>query len=216
MAITLDFDKMQGLVPAIVQDADTGQVLMLGYMNEQALRRTEQEGRVVFFSRSKQRLWVKGESSGNVLHVVELHADCDADALLVRARPAGPTCHRGTVSCFDSADASESSAPPVGFLATLERVIRRRHQHPDEEPNSYTASLFRRGLPKIAQKVGEEAVETVIDAVAGNRAGLAGEAADLLFHLLVLLRASGLSLAEVLAVLRERHASMAAGTRRAP
>ncbi|WP_400190905.1 bifunctional phosphoribosyl-AMP cyclohydrolase/phosphoribosyl-ATP diphosphatase HisIE [Hymenobacter sp. B81] len=212
----LDFDKMGGLLPAVVQDADTGQVLMLGYVSEEALRRTEQEGRVTFYSRSKNRLWTKGESSGHYLQVVSLHPDCDQDALLIRARPDGPTCHRGTTSCFEQTGQVAEPAAPVGFLAELERLVQRRRDFPGEEPDSYTAGLFRKGTAKIAQKVGEEAVETVIDAVAGNRAGLPGEAADLLFHLLVLLSDAGLDLADVVQVLRQRHRTIAAGQRREP
>ncbi|KAA9339855.1 bifunctional phosphoribosyl-AMP cyclohydrolase/phosphoribosyl-ATP diphosphatase HisIE [Hymenobacter busanensis] len=212
--MTLDFDKMGGLIPAVVQDADTGQVLMLGYVNEEALRKTEQEGRVTFFSRSKNRLWTKGETSGHFLAVESLHPDCDGDALLIRARPDGPTCHRGTTSCFEQANETVYPAAPVGFLAELERLVQRRRANPTEEPNSYTAKLFAKGLPKIAQKVGEEAVETVIDAVAGNRAGLPGEAADLLYHLLVLLAASDLALPDVIEVLRQRHSTISTGQRR--
>ncbi|GAA4386325.1 bifunctional phosphoribosyl-AMP cyclohydrolase/phosphoribosyl-ATP diphosphatase HisIE [Hymenobacter koreensis] len=212
--MTFDFEKMGGLIPAVVQDADTGQVLMLGYVNEEALRKTEQEGRVTFFSRSKNRLWTKGETSGHFLTVVSLHPDCDNDALLIRARPNGPTCHRGTVSCFEHEQQAALPTAPVGFLAELERLVQRRQQFPDEEPNSYTVKLFAKGMPKIAQKVGEEAVETVIDAVGGNVDGLKGEAADLLYHLLVLLTAAGLTLDDVVEVLRQRHFSIAAGFRR--
>jgi len=210
----LDFEKMNGLLPAVVQDADTGQVLMLGYVNEEAWAKTRQEGRVTFFSRAKNRLWTKGETSGNYLTVVSLHPDCDADALLIRARPQGPTCHRGTTSCFEQPAESAYPAAPVGFLAELERLVQRRRDFPTEEPNSYTASLFRKGMPKIAQKVGEEAVETVIDAVGGNTEGLTGEVADLLYHLLVLLAASQVTLEQVVAVLRERHSTISAGVRR--
>ncbi|NVO29640.1 bifunctional phosphoribosyl-AMP cyclohydrolase/phosphoribosyl-ATP diphosphatase HisIE [Hymenobacter lapidiphilus] len=211
----MDFAKMpDGLIPVIVQDAATGQVLMLGYQNEEAQRVTRETGRVTFFSRSKQRLWTKGETSGNYLTVVSEHEDCDQDALLIRAIPDGPTCHRGTTSCFEQPDQTAYPAPAVGFIAELERLVQRRHQFPDEDPNSYTASLFRKGMPKIAQKVGEEAVETVIDAVGGNVAGLKGEAADLLYHLVVLLTASGLSLEDVVAVLRERHSTISGGVRR--
>lgn len=212
--MNLDFDKMGGLIPAVVQDADTGQVLMVGYVNEEAWAQTRQQGRVTFFSRSKNRLWTKGETSGNYLTVVSLHEDCDGDAVLIRALPAGPTCHRGTVSCFEQPAQTARPGAPVGFLAELERLVQRRRDFPAEDPNSYTASLFRKGLPKIAQKVGEEAVETVIDAVAGNVAGLQGEAADLLYHLLVLLAASGLTLADIVDVLRERHHTISAGVRR--
>jgi phosphoribosyl-ATP pyrophosphohydrolase/phosphoribosyl-AMP cyclohydrolase len=220
--MTLDFQKMPDqLIPAIVQDAATGQVLMLGYFNAEAWQRTQAEGRVTFFSRAKQRLWTKGETSGNYLHVVSLHADCDQDTVLVLARPVGPTCHRGTTSCFEplpgasaAAAGAQLPAPAIGFLAELEQLIARRRQYPAEEPGSYTVRLFEKGLPRIAQKVGEEAIETVIDAMAGNKAGLPGEAADLLYHLLVLLQVSGSSLEEVLAVLRQRHQTIGAGQRR--
>ncbi|WP_045690002.1 bifunctional phosphoribosyl-AMP cyclohydrolase/phosphoribosyl-ATP diphosphatase HisIE [Hymenobacter sp. AT01-02] len=211
----LDFQKMpDGLVPVIVQDAHTGQVLMLGYMNQEALTKTEQEGRVTFFSRSKQRLWTKGETSGHFLTVVSLHEDCDQDALLIRAIPDGPTCHRGTTSCFEQVGQTAYPAPAVSFIAELERLVQRRHQFPEEDAKSYTASLFRKGMPKIAQKVGEEAVETVIDAVGGNIDGLKGEAADLLYHLLVLLTAAGLGLEDVVDVLRQRHSTISQGVRR--
>jgi len=201
----LRFDPATGLVPAIVQDADTGQVLMLGYVNEAAWAQTQREGRVTFFSRSKGRLWTKGESSGNYLTVVSLHVDCDADTVLIRALPAGPTCHRGTVSCFEQFGQAQAPVAPVGFLAGLERLIVERRQFPERAPTSYTVSLFNKGIPKIAQKVGEEAVETVIDAVGGSRETLPGEVADLLYHLLVLLVACGVPLSEVIAVLQERH-----------
>ncbi len=201
----LRFDAATGLAPAVVQDADTGQVLMLGYVNAAAWAQTRREQRVTFFSRSKNRLWTKGERSGHFLDVVSLHIDCDADTVLVRARPQGPTCHRGLTSCFEQ-PGLEAVAPaaPVGLLAALERVIADRRAHPEAAPGSYTVSLFTKGLPKIAQKVGEEAVETVIDAVAGHRETLPGEVADLLFHLLVLLAATGVPLAEVLAALQAR------------
>ena len=201
----LRFDPLTGLAPAIVQDADTGQVLMLGYVNEEAWGLTQREGRVTFYSRSKNRLWTKGESSGNFLSVVSLHVDCDADTVLIRALPAGPTCHRGTVSCFEQPDQAHAPSVPIGFLAGLERLIVERHQFPERAPTSYTVSLFKKGMAKIAQKVGEEAVETVIDAVSGSRETLPGEVADLLYHLLVLLVASGVSMNEVIDVLQERH-----------
>jgi phosphoribosyl-ATP pyrophosphohydrolase/phosphoribosyl-AMP cyclohydrolase len=227
----LDFHKMPDqLIPAIVQDAATGQVLMLGYFNAEAWHQTQAEGRVTFFSRSKQRLWTKGETSGHYLQVVSLHVDCDQDTVLVRAQPAGPTCHRGTTSCFETEVSVAAAmptivgpgvvvgaglpAPAVGLLAELDQLIERRRQFPAEEPGSYTVRLFEKGLARIAQKVGEEAVETVIDAMAGNKAGLTGEAADLIYHLLVLLRVSGSSLDETLAVLRQRHQTIAAGQRR--
>lgn len=222
----LNFAKMPDqLIPAIVQDAATGQVLMLGYFNAEAWVKTQAEGRVTFFSRARQRLWTKGETSGHYLRVVSLHLDCDQDTVLVLAHPAGPTCHRGTTSCFDAevpaaavASAAGSPmpapAPAVGFLAELDQLIERRRQFPAEEPGSYTVRLFEKGLARIAQKVGEEAVETVIDAMAGNKEGLAGEAADLVYHLLVLLRVSGSSLDAMLAVLRQRHQTIGAGQRR--
>jgi phosphoribosyl-ATP pyrophosphohydrolase/phosphoribosyl-AMP cyclohydrolase len=201
----LRFDETTGLAPAVIQDADTGQVLMLGYLNEESWAKTQQEGRVTFFSRSKNRLWTKGETSGNYLTVISTHIDCDADTVLIRVIPAGPTCHRGTVSCFVQPEQTVVPAAPVGFLAELERLISERQQFPERAPTSYTVSLFKKGLPKIAQKVGEEAVETVIDAVAGHRDSLPGEVADLLYHLLVLLAASKVSLSEVIEMLQERH-----------
>lgn len=202
---TLRFDPATGLAPAIVQDAATGQVLMLGYVNVESWAKTRQEGRVTFFSRSKNRLWTKGEESGNFLQVESLHVDCDADTVLIRATPAGPTCHRGTVSCFEQADEAAAPSAPVGFLAQLERLVVERQLRPELSPTSYTVSLFQKGMPKIAQKVGEEAVETVIDAVAGHRETLPGEVADLLYHLLVLLVAAGVPFQEVIGVLQERH-----------
>lgn len=191
----LDWDKQQGLLPAIVQDADTLQVLMLGYMDRDALRTTRETGRVTFFSRSRQGPWTKGESSGNVLELVSLDVDCDGDALLVQARPRGPTCHLGRPSCFPDA--------PAGVLAGLDRLVARREC--ERPPGSYTTSLFESGTRRIAQKVGEEGVETALAAVAQDGQALAGEGADLLYHVLVLLHARGLSLADVEAVLRERH-----------
>lgn len=201
----LRFDSVSGLIPVIIQDASTGQVLMLGYMNEEAWAKTAAEGRVTFFSRSRNCLWTKGETSGNFLTVVSTHVDCDADTILLRVIPDGPTCHRGTVSCFEQPSQTAQPAAPVGFLAQLERLIQERKQFPEQAPTSYTVSLFAKGIPKIAQKVGEEAVETVIDAVAGHRESLPGEVADLLYHLLVLLVASGVPLTEVISVLQERH-----------
>jgi len=202
---TLRFDLVTGLAPAIVQDAASGQVLMLGYVNAESWAKTRQEGRVTFFSRSKNRLWTKGEESGNFLQVESLHIDCDADTVLIRATPVGPTCHRGTISCFEQADELVAPLSPVGFLAMLERLVVERQQFPERAPTSYTVSLFKKGVLKIAQKVGEEAVETVIDAVAGHRDTLPGEVADLLYHLLVLLVAVGVPFDEVISVLKERH-----------
>jgi phosphoribosyl-ATP pyrophosphohydrolase/phosphoribosyl-AMP cyclohydrolase len=196
---TLDFDKAGGLLPVVVQDARTRAVLMLGYMNREALEKTQAEGRVTFFSRSKNRLWTKGETSGHFLDVVSIAADCDGDALLLRATPAGPVCHTGADTCFDEANTPD----PLGFIRQLEAVLRDRRQHPAE--GSYTSGLFARGLNKIAQKVGEEAVELVIEAKDTNDDLFRGEAADLLFHLLVLLEAKGIPLDDVLATLQARH-----------
>lgn len=198
-ATTLDidalaWDKQDGLLPAIVQDADSRRVLMLGYMSREALAKTLDSGQVTFFSRSKGRLWTKGESSGHVLALVSLEADCDRDTLLVQARPHGPTCHLGTTSCFPSA--------PGDVLGELQALIRARHA--ERPPGSYTTKLFDAGVKRIAQKVGEEGLETALAAVAEEDAPLLGEAADLLYHLIVLLQARGLSLADALAVLAQR------------
>ena len=198
----LDFDKTGGLVPAVIQDNLTAQVLMLGYMNKEALEKTRQEGVVTFFSRSKNRLWTKGETSGNTLEVVSITRDCDNDTLLIKVKPNGPTCHTGTTSCFGEEEASNRAAA-IRFIASLEEVIRQRKANPVE--GSYTNFLFEKGVNKIAQKVGEEAVETVIDAVAGKLDTMKGEAADLLYHLLVLLSATGMELKDVVKVLEERH-----------
>ncbi|HET6806323.1 MAG TPA: bifunctional phosphoribosyl-AMP cyclohydrolase/phosphoribosyl-ATP diphosphatase HisIE [Frateuria sp.] len=198
MTDELDFPKGGGLVPAIVQHWLSGEVLMLGYMDAEALAVTRASGLVTFHSRSKGRLWTKGESSGNVLRLKSLHADCDADALLVLAEPAGPTCHRGTSNCFDHAP------PPLGFLAELDALVARRAV--ERPAGSYTTGLFEGGIRRIAQKVGEEGVETALAAVVQGDAELLGEAADLVFHLTVALRARGLGLADVVAVLAERHA----------
>lgn len=195
---SLAWGKMDGLLPAVIQDAGTSQVLMLGYMNRDALAATLESGFVTFFSRSKQRLWQKGETSGNRLALRSIHADCDDDALLVLAEPQGPTCHLGTASCFGEAEASGAA-----WLSKLEQVIESRAAAPPEE--SYTARLLAAGLPRIAQKVGEEGVETALAAVTADGAALAGEAADLLYHLIVLLHARGLSLEDTIAVLQERH-----------
>lgn len=193
----LAWEKMAGLLPCVVQDAATLQVLMLGYMNREAAEASLASGRVTFFSRSKERLWTKGETSGAWLELVSLHGDCDDDALLALARPAGPTCHLGTVSCF-----SEADAPGLGLLARLEQTIAARAGADPAE--SYTARLLGRGIKRIAQKVGEEGVETALAAAAGETAELESEAADLVFHLLVLLHAKGSSLEGVLAHLAAR------------
>lgn len=199
----IDFDKGAGLVPAVVQDADTRAVLMLGYMDAEAVKATRATGRVTFYSRSKQRHWTKGETSGNHLEFVEMKADCDRDALLVLARPTGPVCHTGTATCW-----GEENREGIEFLGELQRVIGSRKQEAetgDENSGSYVASLFRKGIPKIAQKVGEEAVETVIEAMDTNDSLFLNESADLLFHLLVLLQARGYRLEDVVALLKERH-----------
>jgi phosphoribosyl-ATP pyrophosphohydrolase/phosphoribosyl-AMP cyclohydrolase len=203
IASTLDFSKGDGLVPAIVQDADDGRVLMLGYMSRAAVEATEARKRVVFFSRSRQSLWEKGESSGHTLDLVELRHDCDADTLLVLARPRGPTCHTGTASCFDGPPQASLGPVTGGFLGRLEAIVAARAKAPPE--SSYTASLFARGLPRMAQKVGEEGVEVALAAVTADDATLVGEAADLVFHLVVLLRARGISLGHVIKELVRRH-----------
>ncbi len=198
-----------GLVPAIIQDDATLAVLMLGYMDEAALTKTQAEGRVTFYSRSKGRLWTKGETSGNYLELVSIAKDCDSDTLLVRVIPHGPTCHTGTISCFasDQTRAAVAAGKPEcmteGFIRALERVIQQRHK--DMPEGSYTAKLFNRGVNKIAQKVGEEAVETVIEAVAANKDAMIYEASDLIYHLLVLLEATGCSIADLEAELHRRH-----------
>ena len=195
----VDWKKNSGLVPAIVQDAATLQVLMLGYMDAAALNQTLRTKKVTFFSRSKQRLWTKGGLSKNFLHLVDLKVDCDHDTLLVTARPDGPTCHRGTVSCF-----GDAGAGGAGFLAQLERTVVARLKSGDKK--SYTVRLAQEGVARVAQKVGEEGVETALAALKSGKAEFAGEAADLLYHLIVLLRVRKMSLADALAVLEKRHA----------
>ena len=197
----LKFEKYaDGLIPAIVQDVRTGVVLMLGFMDREALETTRSSGRVTFFSRSRNRLWTKGETSGNYLQVVEVMPDCDSDTLLVMAKPCGPVCHTGQKTCF-----SNGFDDSLGFLRQLDSVIESRMTSSPE--SSYVASLYESGLKRIAQKVGEEAVETVIAAMDGDNEALKEEAADLLFHLMVLLKAKGLNLADVSDRLRERHRS---------
>lgn len=207
----IDWNKSDGLVPAIVQDAVSGKVLMLGYMNRAALEATLARGRVVFFSRSKQRLWEKGETSGHTLQLVSCRVDCDADTLLLLAHPSGPVCHTGTQTCFGDEDLS--AAEQLSFLTQLEQVIvQRRSQQPS---GSYTASLFTQGIRRIAQKVGEEALEVALAAVVESDEALLNESADLLFHLLVLLQARSLSLEAVTQVLRRRHSEPHAASRAA-
>ena len=194
----LNFSKSpDGLLPAIVQDATTKTVLMLGYMNEEALQHTQEKGKVTFFSRSKQRLWTKGEESGHFLNLVSLKADCDQDTLLIQAEPQGPTCHKGTDSCW-----GEENKASYGFLTALENTIAQRKAADDDD--SYVASLFRKGINKIAQKVGEEAVETVIEAKDNDEALFLNESADLLFHYLILLQAKGYQLSDIVRTLEER------------
>ena len=197
----IDFGKGDGLVPAIVQDADTGAVLMLGYMNREALEQTLARKRAVFYSRSKQRLWEKGETTGHTLDLVDIVADCDNDTLLVSARPRGPACHNGTLTCFG--DEPRSAATNIAFLGKLESVVAQRAiEKPDD---SYTARLLAKGINKVAQKVGEEGVETALAGVNESDQKLVEESADLLFHLLVLLRARGVKLAQVVRLLESRH-----------
>lgn len=196
--MNVDFNKMNGLVPAIVQDALTGRILMQGYMNEEALEKTKETGMVTFFSRSKNRLWTKGETSGNFMELVSILVDCDGDAFLIKANPKGPVCHTGADTCFDEFNDSKT-----GFIDQLRAIIKDRKNNPSEK--SYTASLFAKGINKIAQKVGEEAVEIVIEAKDDNKELFLGEAADLLFHYLILLEAKGYELDEVMQVLIDRH-----------
>jgi phosphoribosyl-ATP pyrophosphohydrolase/phosphoribosyl-AMP cyclohydrolase len=198
--INPDFEKGNGLLPVIIQDFDTNKVLMLGYMNEEALQKTQQEGRVTFYSRSKQRLWTKGETSNNFLKYIEHSIDCDGDSILIKALPDGPTCHTGDDTCWQ-----ETNNGKVMFIQQLTEIISNRKNNPTEA--SYTASLFKKGINKIAQKVGEEAVELVIEAKDNNKDLFLGEAADLLFHYLILLEAKEISLDEVLDVLIKRHQS---------
>jgi phosphoribosyl-ATP pyrophosphohydrolase/phosphoribosyl-AMP cyclohydrolase len=199
----VDFTKGGGLLPAIIQHADTGAVLMLGYMNAEALRLTQARGRVVFYSRTRQCLWEKGETSGHTLNVAAIRTDCDADTLLITARPLGPTCHEGTTTCFG--DDALTGATRLGFLGELASVIEQRHAQAPE--HSYTARLFAAGPKAMAQKIGEEGVEVALAAVAESDELLLSESADLLFHLMVLLRGRNLQLEDVVKVLAERHAA---------
>ena len=194
----LNFSKSpDGLLPAIIQDATSKTVLMLGYMNAEAVAKTQETGLVAFYSRSKQRLWTKGEESGNVLELVDLKADCDQDCLLIQAHPKGPTCHTGTDTCW-----GEENTSSFGFFSALEATIAQRKAA--DQDDSYVASLFRKGINKIAQKVGEEAVETVIEAKDDNSELFLNESADMLFHYLILLQAKGYQLKDIEAVLKNR------------
>lgn len=196
--MNLDFDKMGGLIPAIIQDAITKNVLMLGYMNPEAYEVTRSTGKVTFYSRTKNRLWTKGETSGNFLNVVSIAEDCDHDTLLIQVNPVGPVCHTGTDTCFGTANEAG-----VEFLRYLQDFIERRHREMPE--GSYTTSLFRKGTNRMAQKVGEEAVETVIEATNGTDEGFVYEASDLMYHLIVLLTSKGMRLETLAAELQKRH-----------
>jgi phosphoribosyl-ATP pyrophosphohydrolase/phosphoribosyl-AMP cyclohydrolase len=194
----LDFNKTGGLIPSIIQDNQTNKVLMLGFMNEEALAKTRETGKVTFFSRSKQRLWTKGETSGNFLYVISISEDCDKDALLIKVKPAGPVCHKGTDTCFN-----EVNKEDIMFLKELQDFIRYRlHEMPE---GSYTAKLFSKGIGGIAQKVGEEAIETVIEAMTGDDERLLYEASDLLYHLIVLLTYKGYRIEDLAKELKRRH-----------
>jgi len=197
--MNIDFSKSaHGLIPAIIQDSETKNVLMLGYMNAEAYQKTIETQKVTFFSRSKQRLWTKGEESGNFLNLVSIKNDCDNDTLLIQVKPEGPTCHKGTDTCW-----AEENKPDYGFISRLEDTIKMRRENADSE-KSYVASLFKLGMNKIAQKVGEEAVEVVIEAKDDNDDLFLGESADLLFHYLILLQAKGFQLNDVVQVLKSR------------
>jgi phosphoribosyl-ATP pyrophosphohydrolase/phosphoribosyl-AMP cyclohydrolase len=198
--MNIDFNKnSDGLVPAIIQDFVTKQVLMLGYMNKEAFDKTVKTGKVTFFSRTKKRLWTKGEESGNFLNLVSVKNDCDKDTLLIKVKPEGPTCHKGTDTCW-----GETNSQSFGFLSELENVIKSRREEADSK-KSYVASLFKKGINKIAQKVGEEAVEVVIEAKDNDDNLFLNESADLLFHYLILLQAKGFTLKDVVKILEGRH-----------
>ncbi|GAD90460.1 MULTISPECIES: bifunctional phosphoribosyl-AMP cyclohydrolase/phosphoribosyl-ATP diphosphatase HisIE [Vibrio] len=200
LAERIDWDKVDGLVPAIVQDFTSSQVLMMGYMSPESLQKTGETGLVTFFSRTKQCLWTKGETSGNVLKLKNMSLDCDNDTLLVKVNPVGPTCHKGTTTCWDTDSQEESQMVWLHQLETL--LGERKHADPD---SSYTASLYARGTKRISQKVGEEGVEVALAATSGDKAELVCESADLIYHLLVLLQDQGLSLNDVVNKLKERH-----------
>ena len=195
----IDFQKCGGLVPAIIQDAQTKVVLMLGYMNEEALKKTQESGLVTFYSRSRQCLWTKGETSGNYLHLVDIKVDCDNDTLLIQANPDGPTCHKGTDTCWGE----ENKPNPLLFLSELNDFIEKRYKEMPE--GSYTTSLFMDGLNRMAQKVGEEALELVIEATNGTNDRLIYEGSDMLYHLIVLLTSKGLRIEDMAKELMERH-----------
>ncbi|MCQ2351779.1 MAG: bifunctional phosphoribosyl-AMP cyclohydrolase/phosphoribosyl-ATP diphosphatase HisIE [Paludibacteraceae bacterium] len=197
--MNLDFKKQNGLIPAIIQDADTLKVLMLGYMNEESLKKTQETGKVTFWSRSRQCLWTKGETSGNFLNVVSMKEDCDNDTLLIKVHPNGPVCHTGTDTCWGEDNKSDD----IMFFKTLQEFIEKRHAEMPE--GSYTTSLFKAGVNKMAQKVGEEAVETVIEATNGTNDRLIYEASDLMYHLIVLLTSKGLSIEDIANDLIKRH-----------
>jgi len=196
--MNIDIKSAHGLIPAIIQDSETKNVLMLGYMNEESLQKTLETKKVTFFSRSKQRLWTKGEESGNFLELVDIKNDCDGDTLLIQAKPVGPTCHTGADTCWQQPNNQE-----YGFISNLEKTIKARRENADSE-KSYVASLFEKGINKIAQKVGEEAVEVVIEAKDNNDHLFLDESADLLFHYLILLQAKGYQLNDVVNVLKGR------------
>lgn len=196
--MNIDIKSSHGLIPAIIQDSETKNVLMLGYMNEESIKKTIETQKVTFFSRSKQRLWTKGEESGNFLNLISIKNDCDGDTLLIQAKPVGPTCHTGADTCWQ-----EENKENFGFISSLEKTIATRRENADAE-KSYVASLFEKGINKIAQKVGEEAVEVVIEAKDDNDELFLSESADLLFHYLILLQAKGFQLSDVVDVLKKR------------
>ncbi|WP_375560757.1 bifunctional phosphoribosyl-AMP cyclohydrolase/phosphoribosyl-ATP diphosphatase HisIE [Bernardetia sp. OM2101] len=197
----IDFEKQNGLVPVIIQDSKTMRVLMLGFMNQEAFEKTQKENKVTFFSRTKNRLWTKGETSGNFLHVQKMHLDCDNDTLLIFVKPQGEVCHTGTDTCFGE----EKNTANIHFLQHLENTIERRSQDTEENTSSYTNKLLKSGVHKVAQKVGEEAVEVVIDAMRGNKERFKEECGDLLYHLLVLMQSQDVKIDEVMEVLEKRH-----------
>ena len=197
--MNLDFEKQGGLIPAIIQDAVTNKVLMLGYMNKESLDKTVETKKVCFYSRSRNCLWTKGETSGNFLNVVSIKEDCDNDTLLIKVNPVGPVCHTGADTCFNEVNKEN----PILFLSTLQDFINKRHEEMPE--GSYTTSLFQKGVAKMSQKVGEEAVETVIEAMANNNSRLIYESSDLLYHLIVLLTSKGLRIEDLAADLKKRH-----------